>query len=58
MLKLSLVFLLCIYLNMQQEELDRWIKEGVNFITGYKIKTKQDVMSMGKHDRTYQNIYK
>lgn len=43
---------------MEQEELDRWIKEGVNFITGYKIKTKNDVMLMGRHDRTYQNIYK
>jgi hypothetical protein len=43
---------------MEQEELNRWIKEGVNFITGYKIKTKNDVTLMGRHDRTYQNIYK
>ena len=43
---------------MEQEELNKWNKEGVNFVTGYKIHTKQDVMLMGKHNKTYQNIYK
>ena len=43
---------------MKKKPKNEWFKEGVNFITGYRIKTKQDVMLMGKHDRTYQNIYK
>lgn len=43
---------------MKKESKNDWFKEGVNFITGYKIKTDQDVMLMGKHNKTYQNIYK
>jgi|TARA_X000001382_G_scaffold125837_1_gene111792 hypothetical protein len=43
---------------MKKESKNEWLEEGVNFITGYKMKTDKDVMLIGKHNKTYQNIYK